>query len=107
MQPQPKSWVTNLSRRDDAHAELRQAHLELEELRIERMGYQDLSRRLEAENQDLKVSKRDLAAQLKGKDEAFGLRDEKEGSSTEGSAMSVNNNSDNQVSIWSMSFELR
>ena len=106
MQPQPKSWVTNLSRRDDAHVELRQAHLELEELRIERMGYQDLNRRLEAENEDLKVSKRDLAAQLKVKDEALGLLDEKEGGSAEGSAISVGGKLDNQVSIWSLSFEL-
>ena len=106
MQPQPKSWVTNLSRREDVHVELRQAHLELEELRIERMGYQDLNRRLEAENEDLKVSRRDLAAQLKVKDEALGLLDEKEGRSAEGSAVSVSGKLDNQVSMWSLSFEL-
>lgn len=68
------------------------------------MGYQDLNRRLEAENEDLKVWKRDLAAQLKVKDEALGLLDEKEGRSAEGSAMSVGGKLDNQVSIWNMPF---
>jgi len=71
------------------------------------MGYQDLNRRLEAENEVLKVSKRDLAAQLKVKDEALGLHNEKEGRSAEGSAMSVSDNLDNQVGIRNMPFELR